>query len=177
MEKASTSLPQPVAPSTPYIQARTRLFAWGALMAVIYAVYVFVFPLFPAIERHAALLDLESMLQDGRRWFAPLYVLGLLLLFIAFWQTLRSVHELSKQDAEAASRLRVWLLAIGLLCGIILIGLYPITALDVALYIVRGRLWAVHGVNPLVALPVMVNRRVEGIVYITRSTVPALQAK
>jgi hypothetical protein len=154
LEKASTSLPQPVAHSTPYLQARTRVFAWGALMAVIYAVYVFVFPLFPGIERHAALLDLESMLQDGRRWFAPLYVLGLLLLFTAFWQTLRTVHELSKQDAEAAGRLRIWLLAIGLLCGIILIGLYPITALDVALYIVRGRLWAVHGVNPLVALPV-----------------------
>ena len=56
-------------------------------------------------------------------------------------------------SAAAAGRLRLWVLGIGLLCGVILIGLYPITALDVALYVVRGRLWAVHGVNPLIALP------------------------
>lgn len=154
MEKASTTIPQPVAPSTPYASARTRVLAWGALMAFIYGVYVFVFPIFPNIERHAALLDLESLLQNGRRWFAPLYVIGLLLLFVAFWQMVRIVHELSKREPQAAGRLRLWVLGIGLVCGIILIGLYPITALDVALYVVRGRLWAVHGVNPLVALPI-----------------------
>jgi len=154
LEKASTSIPQQVAPSTPYVHTRTRVLAWGSLMGVIYAVYVIVFPLYPAIERRAALLDLESLLQNGRRWFAPLYVVGLLLLFIAFWQMLRIVHELSKQEPEGAGRLRIWVLAIGVVCGIILIGLYPITALDVALYVVRGRLWAVHGVNPLVALPI-----------------------
>ncbi len=153
MEKASTSLSRPVASSTPYIQARSRVFAWGALMAAIYVVYVVVFPLYPTIERRGPLLDLESLLVHGRQWFAWFYVIGLLALFYAFWQVLRTVHELSKQDAEAAARLRLWVLAVGLLCGVILIGLYPITALDVALYVVRGRLWALYGVNPLIALP------------------------
>ena len=35
----------------------------------------------------------------------------------------------------------------------ILIGLYPITALDVALYVVRARLWAFYGGSPMTAVP------------------------
>jgi hypothetical protein len=34
-----------------------------------------------------------------------------------------------------------------------LIGLYPITALDVVLYVVRARLWALYGGSPMLAMP------------------------
>jgi hypothetical protein len=41
----------------------------------------------------------------------------------------------------------------GALCGILLLGLYPMTALDVALYVVRARLWTLYGGSPMMALP------------------------
>jgi hypothetical protein len=75
------------------------------------------------------------------------------LLFYAFWRILKIVQSLSKQDPEAAKSLRIWALGIGVLCGIVLMGLYPITALDVVLYAVRARLWALYGGNPLLSVP------------------------
>ncbi len=139
--------------ATPYESARTKLIRWGVLMAAIYVVYLIVFPLIPTIYRANHILEIEQMLRDGRRWFAPLYVLGLAILFYAFWRVLNIVHTLSKEDPDAAKSLRIWVLGIGILCSLILIGLYPITALDVALYVVRARLWALYGGSPMLALP------------------------
>ena len=122
-------------------------------MVAIYAVYLIFFPLTPAIYRSDHILEIEQMLRNGRHWFAPLYVLGLGALFYAFWRVLNIVHTLSKEDPAAARSLRIWVLGIGVLCGLILIGLYPITALDVALYVVRARLWAFYGGSPMTAVP------------------------
>lgn len=122
-------------------------------MAAIYVVYLVFFPLTPTIYHSDHILEIEQMLRNGRHWFAPLYVLGLGALFFAFWRVLNIVHALSKEDPEAAKSLRVWVLGIGILCGMILIGLYPITALDVALYVVRARLWAFYGGSPMTAVP------------------------
>jgi hypothetical protein len=98
-------------------------------------------------------LEIEQILRHGRKWFAPLYILGLFTLFYAFWRILKIVHTLSKNDPEAAKPLRIWVLGIGTLCGMVLIGLYPITALDVVLYVVRARLWALYGGSPMLAVP------------------------
>jgi hypothetical protein len=133
--------------------ARTQLMGWGALMAAIYVIFVIVFPLIPTIYQTDHVLEIEQMLRHGRKWFAPVYVLSLLMLFYAFWRTLRIVHTLSKEDPRSAPSLRIWVLGIGVLCGIVLIGLYPITALDVVLYVVRARLWALYGGSPMLALP------------------------
>lgn len=122
-------------------------------MAAIYGVYVIVFPLTPTIYQADRVLDIELMLRHGRQWFAPLYVLGLFTLFYAFWRVLKIVHEFSKIAPEKAKSLRVWVLGIGVLSGMLLIGLYPITALDVALYVVRARLWAFYGGSPMTAIP------------------------
>ncbi|HSL44719.1 MAG TPA: glycosyltransferase 87 family protein [Anaerolineales bacterium] len=122
-------------------------------MAVIYAIYVIVFPLTPTIYTSDHVLEIEQMLRDGRKWFAPLYVLGLVTLFYTFWRQLKIVHRLSERDLEAANLLRPWVLGIGVLSGMLLIGLYPITALDVALYVVRARLWAFYGGSPMTAVP------------------------
>ncbi len=136
-----------------YESARTKLLRWGAIMAVIYLIYLVVFPLVPAISQSDHVLDIEMMLKDGMKWFAWLYVLGLGILFYAFWRVLKIVHEFSQADPESAKSLRAWVLGIGILCGVILIGLYPITALDVVLYVVRARLWALYGGSPMTALP------------------------
>lgn len=133
--------------------ARTQLIGWGALMAAIYVILLVVFPLIPTIYQADHVLEIEQMLRHGRKSFAPVYVISLLMLFYAFWRTLRIVHTLSKEDPRSAQSLRIWVLGIGVLCGIVLIGLYPITALDVVLYVVRARLWALYGGSPMLALP------------------------
>lgn len=99
-------------------------------------------------------LDIEMFLRSRREWFAPLYVLGLGILFLAYWRMLKITHELSMAEPDAANSLRAWVLSIGIVCAILLIGLYPITALDVVLYVVRARLWVLEGGNPMLALPV-----------------------
>ena len=133
--------------------ARNRLLWWGALMAAVYLVYLFFFPLFPAINQSATVLDIEMILKHDRRWFAPLYILGLGVLFFAYWRMLKTVHTLSKEQPEAAQSLRLWVLGIGVVCALPLLWLYPITALDVVLYVVRARLWALYGGSPMLALP------------------------
>jgi hypothetical protein len=133
--------------------ARAELFRWGALMITIYGVYLAVFPLSPTIDRHDRILEIELLLREGRTWFAPIYVLGLALLFLAYWRLTRVAHDLSREDPEAARALRIPVLGLGLLCGVVLLGLYPITALDVALYMVRARLWELYGGNPMLVAP------------------------
>lgn len=140
--------------ATPYEVAQTSLIQWGALMLSIYVVYLLVFPLTSTIYQNDHVLEIEQMLRQGRKWFAPLYVMGLLTLFYSFWRVLNTVHTLSRDDYQASKSLRRWVLGIGTLCAASLIGLYPITALDVVLYAVRARLWALYGASPMLTLPI-----------------------
>ena len=149
----STATARSQTKATSYQIARAKLIGWGAFMVAIYLVYLIVFPLIPTIHEADHVLEIEQFLREGRRWFAPLYVIALGMLFYAFWRTLIIVHEFSRQDPEAAKSLRKWVLGIGVLCSLVLIGLYPITALDVVLYVVRSRLWALYGGSPMIAVP------------------------
>src|ERR1041385_5843395 len=137
----------------PFISARNRLLGWGTLIAAIYLGYLLLFPLFPNIDKSKSVLDVEMMLKNGREWFALFYIFGLLATFYAYWRMMKIVHEYSKEEPEAANGLRLWVLGIGIVCALLLIGLYPITALDVVLYVVRARLWALYGSSPMLALP------------------------
>src|SRR6266540_3134936 len=139
--------------SIPFVSARNRLLGWGALIVAVYAVYLFFFPLFPKIDQSKTVLDIEMLLKSGRQWFAPFYILGLAATFFAYWRMLKIVHTFSKEQPESAKSLRLWVLGIGIVCALLLIGLYPITALDVVLYAVRARLWALYGGSPMLALP------------------------
>ncbi len=142
-----------ISTSIPYVSVRNRLLGWGILMAIIYAVFLFFFPLFPKIHQPDRVLDIEMLLKNGRKWFASYYVLGLAVLFLAYWRSLKIVHTLSKEHPEPAKSLRLWVLGIGGSCALLLIGLYPITALDIILYVVRARIWALYGGSPMTALP------------------------
>src|SRR5215212_1704947 len=124
-----------ISTNTSYLSVRNRLLGWGVLMAAIYAIYLFFFPLFPKIHQADHVFDIEMLLKDGRKWFAPYYVVGLAALFLAYWRTLKIVHAFSKEQPESAKSLRLWVLGIGVICALVLIGLYPITALDVVLYV------------------------------------------
>ena len=139
--------------ATPFEAAQAELVKWGALMLSIYVVFLLVFPLLPTIYQNDHVLEIEQMLRHGRKSFAPFYILGLFALFYAYWRVLSTVHGLSRDDPEAAKSLRLWVLGLSLLCAVPLIGLYPLTALDVVLYVVRARLWALYGASPLLAWP------------------------
>ena len=122
-------------------------------MFSISVIYLLVFPRIPTIHQSDHVLEIEQMLREGRKWFAIIYVAGLGVLFYAFWRILKTVHTFSQEDPDRAKSLRIWVLGIGLLCSVTLIGLYPITALDVVLYVVRARLWALYQGSPMLALP------------------------
>lgn len=122
-------------------------------MAAIYLSFVLVFPLVPHIYRDGAMLDLELILRDGNRALVWVYIAGLGILFFAFWRVTRTLHRFSLRFPERGGDFRKLVLSISLLCGFILLGLYPITALDVAVYVVNARDWVLYDANPLLVPP------------------------
>ena len=134
--------------------ARSRLIRLAALTLAIYAIFVIAFPLGPNVLRDGGgpASDLE-MLMRPFRWFAPLYVLGVIALYVLFWRAMRLAVRLAKESPKEAMRLRGLALGAGIVCGLVLLWLYPISAIDVLGYVVRGRLWAVYGSSPLVTPP------------------------
>ena len=136
-----------------YLSARNELIRWGAISAAFYLAFVLVFPLFPYIYREGKMLDLEMILRNGIRALVFVYIIGLAVLFYAFWRMLRALHHFSKEYAQKSNDLRKLTLGLGLLSGVILLGLYPITALDVAVYVVNARNWVLYDANPLLVPP------------------------
>ncbi len=102
----------------PFKRARNRLLTWGTIMAVIYLGYLYFFPLYPKIDQSKTVLDIEMLLKNGRRWIAPFYLLGLGILFFAYWRMLRLAHRFSREQPEAAGSLRLWVLGIGVFCAL-----------------------------------------------------------
>ena len=136
-----------------YLTARKTLIVWGAVMIVTYLAFVLTYPLVPYITHKGGMLDLEMILHDRDRALILVYILGLGLLFLAFWRVMHTLHQFSKEFPDAGKGLRKPVLGIGILCGLILLGLYPITALDVAVYVVNARNWVLYGGNPLITPP------------------------
>ncbi len=133
-------------------RAARDLLLIAALLTAIYTGFALLFPLIPLTRLGGPAADLESLLR-GRRWGAPLYAAGLIALAVLFWQAMWVIHRLSRREPDDAARLRTPVLAAGLIQALPLIFLYPITALDVFLYAVRARLWALYGASPMLALP------------------------
>lgn len=133
--------------------ARAQILRWGGLTIFIYLIFVIAFPLVPYIHFEGKMLDIEMILRNGARWFIWVYIIGLGVLFFAFWRIVKTLHDLSKKNVGEANSLRGWVLGIGAASGVILLGLYPITALDVAVYVVNARNWVLYGGNPLIVPP------------------------
>lgn len=136
-----------------FTQTRNEVLWWGGLSALTYLAFVGVFPLFPYIYTDGKMLDLEMILRDGTRALVWVYILGLAFLFYAFWRIIRALHHFSKTQAEKNKDLHKLTLGMGLLSGVVLLGLYPITALDVAVYVVNARNWVLYDANPLIVPP------------------------
>lgn len=123
-------------------------------MAFIYFLLVMIFPFLPgSIEGLEPMMNMESYIRQERYLLIP-FILGLVGVFYLYWGMLRTVHTFEKEYGDKEKSLRLWIIGIGALSGVILIGLYPIGAIDVALYVIRARLWAIYGESPIIALPI-----------------------
>jgi hypothetical protein len=131
--------------------ARLIILALG--MLAIYIIITVFFPLAPNLVLGKPALDFEMMMRDGRRWFAPIYTVAMIALYVLFWLAMRTINTISKADPAGALRLRWPVLGTGVAYSLVLFWLYPITALDVLLYVVRTRLWVLYGGSPMIALP------------------------
>lgn len=132
---------------------RRQVIAWGVLSALIYLAFVVIFPLVPYIYYEGKMLDLEMILRQGLRGLVWVYILGLGILFLAYWRITRALHDFSKQSPAGIKKLRPLVLGVSVICGVILLGLYPITALDVSVYVVNARNWVLYDANPLIVPP------------------------
>ncbi len=126
-----------------------RLIFLGLGTQFIYGLYTAVFPLLSNIRPGQPAADLEILMRDYR-WFAPVYTVGLLLLYYLFWQAVKTAAVM---PALIQARVKLLVLAFGLLFGFTLTWLYPITAIDLFGYVIRGRVWAVYGESPMLVAP------------------------
>lgn len=136
-----------------------RLIFIGLAMQTIYVVYIVAFPLISNAQEGGPAADLEILMRDSR-WFAPIYTIGILLLYYLFWQAMQLVQNLSRLTVHASRftpdgtlSFKMLVLAFGLLFGFTLVWLYPITANDLFRYVLRGRIWAVYGQSPMLSSP------------------------
>jgi hypothetical protein len=131
-----------------------RLIFIGLAMQMIYVVYIVAFPLISNTQAGGPAADLEILMR-GSRWFALVYTMGILLLYYLFWQAMQLVQNVSRLTVHASkfTHVKILVLAFGLLFGFTLVWLYPITANDLFRYVLRGRIWAVHGVSPMLSPP------------------------
>ena len=146
-----------------------KLLLIGLLTQIIYVTYIVAFPLISNTQAGGPAADLEILMRDYR-WFAPIYTLGIFLLYYLFWQAMQTVFTIGgARDAEPAGApftfqflnfvftpvftLKFLVLAFGLLFGFTLVWLYPITANDIFRYVLRGRVWAVYGASPMLTPP------------------------
>jgi alpha-1,6-mannosyltransferase len=124
-------------------RSTTTLTMIGLSSLLIYVVYVVLFPL-TQYGYAPRPFDMEQI-AGGRHWMGVAWALGLVVLYGLFVVGLVSV------DRSALSRRTV--LVFSVLFGLTLIWLYPVTATDLFQYVLRARVWVVHGANPMTVAP------------------------
>jgi hypothetical protein len=154
-----------------------KLLLLGLLTQLIYIIYIVAFPLISNTQAGGPAADLEILMR-GYRWFAPIYTLGILLLYYLFWRAMQLVLQFDTAQPSANTQiirntkyeiriawgilrivlspttlLKFLILAFGFLFGFTLVWLYPITANDIFRYVLRGRIWAVYGESPMLVPP------------------------
>ena len=135
-----------------FVKGLVRLVFIGLAMQIIYMVYVAAFPLMTNTQAGGPAADLEILMR-GHRWLAPIYIMGILLLYYLFWQAMQLVQNVSRFTNDGTFYFKILVLAFGLLFGFTLVWLYPITANDLFRYVLRGRIWAVYGTSPMLSSP------------------------
>jgi hypothetical protein len=80
-------------------QALVQLIFIGLVTEIIYVTYIVAFPLISNTQAGGPAADLEILMRDYR-WFAPLYTIGILLLYYLFWRTMKVVSGVKDQGSS-----------------------------------------------------------------------------
>ncbi len=131
------------APAAGHASPVHRLVLLGLATAVIYMVLVVMAPL-PVWGSIGKPTDLLGITEPAR-WKAVVWVGGIVGLFILYGLALR-------MGATTTLPLKP-VIGFGLLFGLILIWLYPVTATDLFQYVMRARVTVVYHANPLAVPP------------------------
>lgn len=118
-----------------------RLWLLGALMAVPLALFVLRYPL----PGRTNLTDMGYLSGYGWSEFA-LYAGGMIALFVVYGLALRETRRLP--GGRALPVVLGW----GTALSALLFWMYPATAIDVFVYVIRSRIFSTYGDNPLAHL-------------------------
>jgi len=131
-----------------------KLVGIGALSEAIYLAYVVAFPLVPHTQGAHVIYDVEKLAR-GSPWLAVLYFVGLTALFILYWRAVQAAKEVTEVWGASAHEqtFKLVILVFGLVFGLTLVWLYPVSANDLFRYVLRGRIWAVYGASPMLHPP------------------------
>ncbi|MCB0165342.1 MAG: hypothetical protein KDI79_14025, partial [Anaerolineae bacterium] len=160
-----------------------QLVVIGLITQLIYITYIVAFPLISNTQAGGPAADLEILMR-GYRWFAPIYTVGIFVLYYLFWRAMQLVTNFNPppsdplsyasppaspatiaENSQSESRrsaairrnqeqtLKLLILGFGIVFSFTLVWLYPITANDLFRYVLRGRIWAVHGASPMLTPP------------------------
>jgi hypothetical protein len=75
-----------------------KLLFLGLFSQFIYLLYIIAFPLITNTRAGGPAADLEILMRDFR-WFAPIYIGGILLLYYFFWQAMQIVFQVGPGPA------------------------------------------------------------------------------
>jgi len=115
----------------------------GSVSEAVYLAYVLLFPL--TRYGHAPRpYDMEQIAHD-HRWMGAIWVVGLIILFAGYLAAIQAVER-------GPGSLRL-ILVFGLVFGLTLIWLYPVTATDLFQYVMRARVQVVYNANPMTVPP------------------------
>lgn len=120
-----------------------RLVLLGVVTAALYAALVLMAPL-PTWGSIGEPTDLRGITEPAR-WKAVVWIVAVAGLFVLYGAALRIRSPVSLPLGPV--------IGFGLLFGLILIWLYPVTATDLFQYVMRARVAAVYQANPLSVPP------------------------
>ncbi len=130
---------------------RRKFFLIAGLSAFVYLL-IFSLP-YPLSEHYNKIppVDYAKLSNYSVAGFIA-YVVGLAITFVLYLWALRLLVPKSGQAPRAVIGLRFVLLTGALLAAVLLLS-YPLGAIDVFVYAIYTRGWALHGLNPLATAP------------------------
>lgn len=117
--------------------------------------YALVFTLrFPLITYYAAIPPIDyTKLTNYAPGGVMAYLAGIVLLFVVYLWAIRLTAPPTQADDSAAPDLGSFIFTSSTVLAAISVFAYPLTAIDLFIYAIRTRGWALYGLNPLATAP------------------------
>jgi hypothetical protein len=119
------------------------LLAIGLASQLVYLAYTLLFPL-TSYGYAPRPYDMEQIARNAH-WMGASWMIGLVVLYVLFGVAVWVV------DASRWTRRVIFIF--GLMFGLTLVWLYPVTATDLFQYVMRARIGVVYGANPMAVTP------------------------